>query len=177
MINRINYNKYNQIKMCCIPLLCCAGATACCAGQACCGLLCAPCSKAGVQKKNFAKIGYVFFQFFWIIVSIILLFTAKKLVEILPHFLQCPSQSGDNAACMGPSAIIRMSFVLACLHTVVLCVILARNTAASVFHDGCWLVKFLFVFGFFIGTMWIPNSFFEGYMDFSRVISIGFLFI
>lgn len=73
--------------MCCIPLLCCAGAAVCCAGKACCGCLCSPCSKMGVHAKNFAKIGYVFFQFFWILVSIALLFSAKKLVEILPHFL------------------------------------------------------------------------------------------
>lgn len=57
----------------------------------------------------------------------------------------------------------------------VLCIILARNTAASVFHDGCWGTKFLIVFSAFIGTMWIDNSFFQGYMDFSRIVSIAFL--
>ena len=71
----------------CFPLLCCAGAALCCAGQACCGCLCKPCAKMGVHSKNFAKIGYVVFQFFWILVAIALLFTAKKLVEVLPHFL------------------------------------------------------------------------------------------
>ena len=78
---------------------------------------------------------------------------------------------------MGPSAIIRMSFVLMCFHVVVLCVIIGRNTAASVFHDGCWGFKFIAVLIFFIITMWIPNSFFEGYMIFSRVVSILFLLI
>lgn len=78
---------------------------------------------------------------------------------------------------MGPSAIIRMSFVLACFHVLVLCVILARNTAASIFHDGCWGTKFLIVFSFFIGTMWIDNSFFQGYMAFARAISIVFLLV
>lgn len=71
----------------CFPLICCAGAALCCAGQACCNCLCAPCRKMGVHAKNFAKIGYVVFQFFWIMVAIILLFTAKKLVEVLPSFL------------------------------------------------------------------------------------------
>ena len=78
---------------------------------------------------------------------------------------------------MGPSAIIRMSFVLAWFHAFVLCVILARNTAAAIFHDGCWCVKFLVVLGFFIGTMWIDNSFFQGYMKFARIVSIAFLLI
>lgn len=78
---------------------------------------------------------------------------------------------------MGPSAIIRMSFVLACFHAIVLCVIIVRNTAASIFHDGCWGFKFIAVLVFFVITMWIPNDFFRGYMIFSRVVSIGFLLI
>ncbi|CDW86304.1 membrane protein [Stylonychia lemnae] len=163
--------------MCCVPLLCCAGAAICCAGRACCGCLCAPCSKMGVHSKNFAKIGYVIFQFFWIFVSIALLFSAKKLVDILPHFLQCPDQSGDDSACMGPSAIIRMSFVLMCFHVLVLCIIVTRNQCASIFHDGCWGMKFISVLIFFIITMWIPNSFFEGYTQFARIVSIIFLML
>jgi Serine incorporator (Serinc) len=78
---------------------------------------------------------------------------------------------------MGPSAIIRMSFVLAIFHTIVLLVILGRNTAASVFHDGCWGTKFFFVLAFFVGTMWINNEFFKGYMAFSRIVSIAFLVV
>lgn len=163
--------------MCCLPALCCVGSAACCAGQACCSCLCAPCSRMGVASKNFAKIGYVCFQAFWILVSILLLFTARHLVYVLPHFLQCPDESGGATACMGPSAIIRMSFVLACLHAFILCVILARNTAASIFHDGCWGAKFLIVFAFFIGTMWIDNEFFRGYMSFARIVSIAFLLV
>jgi hypothetical protein len=131
----------------------------------------------GVKSKNFAKVGYVCFQAFWVLVSIMLLFTARKLVDILPSFLQCPNESGGATACMGPSAIIRMSFVLACLHVVIFCVILARNTAASIFHDGCWAAKFIIVFSGFIGTLWIENSFFKGYMDFARVVSILFLLV
>lgn len=111
----------------------------------------------------------------WIIISIILLFTIKHFVDILPHFMQCPDVSGDGSACMGASAIIRMSFVLACFHLVVFLVILARNTAAAVFHDGCWFTKSMMVLGFFIGTMWIPNWWFQGYLSFARYISIIFL--
>lgn len=70
-----------------------------------------------------------------------------------------------------------MSFVLACLHLVVFLFILARNTAAAIFHDGCWMIKFLFVLIFFIGSMWIPNDFFRGYMSFARIVSVFFLII
>jgi hypothetical protein len=78
---------------------------------------------------------------------------------------------------MGPSAIIRMSFVLACFHAVVFLAILARNTAAAIFHDGCWGFKYLIVFTAFIISLWIPNSFFSGYMEFSRIVSILFLLL
>lgn len=46
---------------------------------------------------------------------------------------------------------------------------------AQLFHDGCWCIKILFVIAFFIGSMWIPNTFFKGYLEFSRVISAIFL--
>ena len=68
-----------------------------------------------------------------------------------------------------------MSFVLACFHLIVFCIILARNTFASVFHDGCWLLKFVAVMVAFGASFWIPNSFFEWYMFLSRYVSIVFL--
>ena len=78
---------------------------------------------------------------------------------------------------MGPSAIIRMSFVLACFHLVVFCILLARNTFASVFHDGCWMFKFIIIIVAFSASLWIPNSFFIYYMEFSRYISFIFLLV
>jgi hypothetical protein len=144
----------------CGALACCAGEAVCCAGACCCGIMCKVCSLCGVQSKTFAKIGFVFFQLLWVIISIILLYTAKHLVNVLPHFMQCPGASGDGSACMGVSAIIRMSFTLACFHIVIFCIILARNTPAAVFHDGCWFTKSMMVLGFFIGMMWVPNWWF-----------------
>jgi hypothetical protein len=114
----------------------------------------------GITAKNFARLGYLFFQLFWIIIVISIFFLSKHIVSILPEFLQCPGESGDKTACLGPSAIIRMSFVLACFHIVVFCIILARNTFSSVFHDGCWLFKFVAVMIAFGGSLFIPNHFF-----------------
>ena len=76
---------------------------------------------------------------------------------------------------MGASTIIRMSFVLACFHFLVFILILPRNQFSALFHDGCWLLKSLFVLGFFVATMWIPNHFFEGFSTFARYVSIVFL--
>ena len=71
----------------CLPLLCCAGASVCCAGQACCSCLCGPCAKMGITAKNFARLGYMFFQLFWIILAITIFFLAKHIVSWLPEFL------------------------------------------------------------------------------------------
>lgn len=163
----------------CLPgLLCCAGQAACCAGQACCSCLCGVCGKAGVPARNFSKLGYVFFQLFWMLMAITMIL-AKGWMDILP-FIKCPnpSASGDDRfECLGPSAIIRISFVLTIFHTIVFIVILFRNDAASIFHDGCWTLKFLAVTGFFIGSLWINNDFFIGYMSVARYVSIPFLII
>jgi len=89
--------------------------------------------------------------------------------------MNCPEQSGGESACLGASVIIRMSFTLCCFHIFVFLVCLARNEMAAGFHDGCWGVKFLFVFGLFTGSMWINNNFMKGYMDMTRVVSTFFL--
>jgi hypothetical protein len=78
---------------------------------------------------------------------------------------------------MGPSVIIRMSFVLASLHVIVFCVACLRGTIAAVFHDGCWGTKFLYVLCFFIASIWIPNWWFVGYLTFSKYVSFIFLFL
>jgi hypothetical protein len=65
--------------------------------------------------------------------------------------------------------------VLGCFHFLVFLAVLPRNTGASIFHDGCWMFKFLVVFGCVFASMWIPNTFFQGYMYFAMYISIGFL--
>jgi len=138
-------------------------------------MLLRPCEKCGVANKNFSKIGYVFFQLSWMVFAIILMYTAKDLVGIFPKFMQCDESTGGGSTCLGAQVLIRMSFVLACFHFVVFVVTLARNEMAALFHDGCWLVKNLSVFCFFIGCMFIPSDFFRGYSSFSRFVSVVFL--
>jgi len=142
----------------------------------CCSCLCGICAKAGVPSKNFSKLGYVFFQLFWIVTAIVLLLV-RGIIDYFPHWLQCPVPSGDKTECLGPSAIVRISFVLAVFHTIVFFIILFRNTMAALFHDGCWGIKFLLVLAAFIGTLWIDNEFFKGYMSFARYVSIPFLVV
>jgi len=51
-----------------------AEAACCCAGYACCACLCAPAKLMGATPKTFARIGYVAFQIFWIITTILAMY-------------------------------------------------------------------------------------------------------
>ena len=61
-------------------------------------------------------------------------------------------------------------------HLAVLIIILPRNHFVAIFHDGCWLTKFVVVLGVLVGSFWIENGFFHGFMNFCRYVSILFLF-
>ena len=60
----------------------CLGSALCCAGSMCCNMLCMPCKKAGVHTKNYAKIGYTFFQVVWIGLALLFFFLSDKLVNV-----------------------------------------------------------------------------------------------
>lgn len=155
---------------------CCLTSALCCAGQALCSCLCMPCAKAGVEAKNFAKIGFVIHQIFWIGISLLLMVSAKKLVDKFPaEMLNCPDASGGSSSCLGASSIIRMSFALTVFHLFMFVVVITRNKVAAAFHDGCWLTKILLVAGVFTGSMWINNSFMVTYMNLSKYVSTVFL--
>jgi hypothetical protein len=63
----------------CIGITCCVGTAICCAGQACCSLLCCACKACGVHGKNFARIGYVFFQIFFMAMSLLGAYLTEKI--------------------------------------------------------------------------------------------------
>ena len=130
------------------------------------------CCCKSCNKKTWAKIGYVFFSLFWIIIAFSLLFTAKEVLDDLNQFIECKD---GGSTCLGISATFRMSFVLMLFHLVVFFIALTRSAPAAVFHDGCWCFKFLVVFTGFVVTMFIPNAFFFGYGQFARIASAFFL--
>jgi hypothetical protein len=150
----------------------CASA-ACCAGAGCCSCMCGICKGCGVHNKVFAKIGYVFFSVFWILIALIMLWTIKPLFEHWIKFIHCPGGSGT--ACFGISAVFRMSFVLFLFHLLTFLFVLSRMQWAAYYHDALWGVKFFIVLILFIAFFWIPNSFFKYYGDVSRVLSFFFL--
>ena len=134
----------------CIGALCCAGSALCCAGGACCKCLCSICEACGINKKTYSKIGFVFFSLFWAGISILLLYTAKEMLDWTG--INCPEASGGGSACMGVSAIYRMSFTLAVFHFVTFILCITRAKPISIFHDGCWGTKFLIILAGFIAS-------------------------
>ena len=60
----------------------CIGSALCCAGQMCCGLLCKPCSALGVHAKNYTKVGYTFFQLFWVLFGLFMFMISDKLMKV-----------------------------------------------------------------------------------------------
>ena len=132
---------------------------------------------AGVAAKNYAKVGYVFFQVGMIVLSVIAYYLWIWLADSsVADFAGFGCSDLNDGACAGASTIIRMSFVLACFHLLMLLVTLPRNKCAAMIHDGFWGFKFLLVLAGFIASMWIENDpFFNGYMTFSKWVSTFFL--
>jgi hypothetical protein len=88
-----------------------------------------------------------------------------------------PAEAAYNVEeCTRIVSIVRMTFVLAVFHLIVMGFICPKSTFASQFEGGCWSFKNLFIFGSFIASMWIPMaSFFYGYLYFTRLFSLFFL--
>ena len=157
--------------------ICCAGSAACCAGQMCCRSLCCLCSCCGINPKNFPKLSYVLFDTFWMGISILLMFSLQPLFEKFDYFLHCNDESGGGSACFGVGAVMRMSFTLFVFHLFVLIIISPRAQCSSVFHDGWWLFKFVFVIGLYIAVFWIPDDFYFGWAHLARIVSGIYLII
>lgn len=112
------------------------------------------------------------FSVFWIAIAFLLLFTAEPIFNKWIKFINCPE---GNDACFGMSAVFRMSFILLLFHLGVFLIILTRTTLAAVFHDGWWMFKFLIILVSFIASFYIDNSFFKGYVVFTKITSSFFL--
>lgn len=46
-----------------------------------------------------------------------------------------------------------------------------RGQFAKEVNEGIWGIKVLFIAGGFYGSLYIPNTFFEYYVDFSAIVS------
>jgi hypothetical protein len=135
-----------------------------------------PCKKAGVPSRNFAKIGYTFFQSVCMLVAMILFFFSDQLEKKMPKAMRiCTNKDFDERNCLAIGFISRMSFVLACFHALIFLITLARNKMAGEIHDGCWGTKFLLVGATYVATFWIDADFFNSYCTLASYVSVVFL--
>lgn len=158
-------------------LVSCATAAVCCAGEACCAVMCLPMKALGVAEKSYSKIGYVFFQLWWILIGFATIYIGNWFVswgQVIG--IQCPEQSGGSNACFNSSGLVRVSWSLAWFQLAIFLVILTKKDFAAIIHDGWWTLKFIIVLALFVGSMWIPNMpVIIGYMKFARIVSVFYL--
>jgi hypothetical protein len=57
------------------------------------------------------------------------------------------------------------------MYLILIICMLIRGEAAKAANEGFWALKFVFIAGFFFGCLYIPNAFFEWYVEFAKVIS------
>ena len=150
----------------------------CTLGGACCKCLCLPAKALGVAQNNYAKLGYVFFQFFWVLISIIVVYCSQSMDGFLAKLIGLDCEEEDaTMACYGGSTFARLSFSLLCFHLLMLLIIMCRNKAVADFHDGCWCFKLVLFAALFFVSFYIPNDpfFTSFYMNMACVFSLGFL--
>ena len=147
------------------------------AASACCACCCAPAKAMGAVPRTYARIGYVIFQLFMIIFTLISMTVFNWIISGTYYVgIACPEASGGGTECVGPSLLVRMSFALAACHLLVFFVCLFRNEAASKFHEGCWCFKILLVIGLMFWSLyWTNDPFFSTYLLFSKYVSLLFL--
>ncbi len=73
------------------------------------------------------------------------------------------------------SIVLRMSFSLFILFFLMLLIMLCRNRVSQVINEGLFCVKFTFLVGLFVGSLFLPSTVFEIYGSISKICSIVYL--
>lgn len=125
-----------------------------------------------LMKKD-VKMAYGILLMFYCALLFVLLFWVSGWLSFATKMIGCEGQDGS---CLGISAVLRLSFVLAVLHLLVGLSCLTRDTFAKIVNEGLWGFKMLLVVGGFIGSLFIPNTFFTKYAQFSLYAGFIYLF-
>lgn len=108
--------------------------------------------------------------------AVLVMLIFKPLIDVTEWVgIECPDASGGSSSCLGLSGLVRMSFVLAIFHIVVLLCSLCRTGFSAVFHDGCWFAKIIIVLGSWVATFWMPNSSLDWYLSTAKWVSTAYL--
>lgn len=71
--------------------------------------------------------------------------------------------------------IARCSFVLLLLFLCMLVICLCRNRLSMVVNEGLFTVKFITLVVLFVGALFVGSSFFEGYSQVARILSLAYM--
>ena len=160
---------------------------ACCCISCCCGD-CAEGCKKWLGPEKVTKLFYFVLVIVFVIPAIFVLFFLNRWTAFKEYFgdwFNCPDSSGDGAyifvnlrfACIGSSAIFRLSLCLLILFFFMMVLMLPRKRCSMIVNEMCFCVKYLAVVGLFIGSLWINNSVFKDYSNACRYISILFMIL
>lgn len=151
------------------------GTVAFCIGGTAFQFLCSAFQICGATEKVYARIGYVMFAFFWIIISVLFLYFGHYILDVpfISGYIEC---YGDpKEVCLGISAVYRTSFALATFHGLMGLLCTCGGQLISKINEGAWPVKFITVVLIFVLSFFIPNSFFRIYGYVAMVPSFCFI--
>ncbi|CAD8165057.1 unnamed protein product [Paramecium octaurelia] len=142
----------------------------CCAGTQICNLACCCCKYfAETTLKEQIKLAYILLNYLIMAFTVIALYYIQDFYINYLQYFGCPE--GISNLCLGISGIYRMSFVLTIFYIIILLFMCQKGWLAKMINDGLWLLKLIFIAVFFYGTLYMPNRFFEVFVDISIVAS------
>lgn len=68
-----------------------------------------------------------------------------------------------------------MSFVLATLFFIIMVCMCCRNDFSKVLNEGLWCFKITYVLFLFLGLLFVDNTFFDGYRDVAKILSMVYM--
>lgn len=148
---------------------------ACCAGFAFCNLFA---RIFGTSFKQNVRMGYTLQMTLLALFMLVFLFYISPNLTWIEDFGICAQKSSDNSTqetCLGVYGVYRLSSVFFLVHLAIMLSCFERGSFAKLMNEGCWALKILLIIAMFIGTLWIPNSFYVVYRDIAEGVSFVYL--
>ena len=155
------------------------GSAICCAGESICRCCCCLCkSCCGSTLKQQVRLAYVIMTIIFILFTLFGLFLVKETFNFLNTFgtwISCPDKSGGQLQCFGVSALYRTGFSLMILFFFLFLCMMMKSKISKIINEDFWTLKILSIITLFIIFLFVNNSFFEGYVTFSKVFGALFM--
>ena len=113
------------------------------------------------------------FGLVWVAIALVILHYGAKYMTLLNFVVGC--KENELEACIGVTAVYRVSFALATFHFLMFVLCLCKGEIVGAINEGAWPLKFAVVGGLFFLTWFIPNTFLSAYVYLAMIISVPFL--